>query len=82
MSRPIEIFWMVYGLHQKAPTARHKTEQSAIDEAKRLARMNPEVDFYVLETIHHAVKREVDVTFIGRHDPAYPRSCLDDDIPF
>lgn len=79
MTKPIEIFWMVYGLGYRAPAVRHKTEQSAIDEAKRLARMNPEVEFFVLEPIHHAVKREVDVTFVGRHEP----NPLDyDDIPF
>lgn len=80
MSRSIDIFWMVYGLGHKSPTVRHKTEDSALREAKRLARMNPDVEFYVLETIHHAVKREVDVTFIGRHEPndALPY----DDIPF
>lgn len=58
-------FWMVYGLHQGAPTHRHKTEQSAVTEAKRLARLHPEVEFFVLETTHHVVKRDVDVTPIG-----------------
>ncbi len=74
-------FWMVYGLHQGAPTARHKTLDSAVTEAKRLARLNPEIGFFVLEATHHVVKRDVDVTFIDRDfadvGPAHP-----DDIPF
>lgn len=74
-------FWMVYGLHQRAPTARHKTEQSAVSEAKRLARMNPDVEFFVLETTHHVVKRDVDVTIIGQAERFFGRDA-DDDIPF
>lgn len=58
-------FWMVYGLHQRAPTARHKTEQSAINESKRLARLHPEIEFFVLESTHRVVKRDVDVTKLG-----------------
>ncbi len=79
MSAP---FWMVYGLHQGAPTARHKTEISAINEAKRLARMNPDVEFFVLETTHHVVKRDVDVTPIGDDRRPWDRRDPDDDIPF
>lgn len=74
-------FWMVYGLHQGAPTARHKTEVSAINEAKRLARMNPDVEFFVLETTHHVVKRDVDVSQISESGGFYRRHP-DDDIPF
>lgn len=67
-------FWMIYGLHQKAPTARHKTEEGAIAEATRLARANPGTEFFVLEATHHVVKRDVDVTPISRP--------WDDGIPF
>lgn len=74
-------FWMVYGLHQGAPTARHKTEVSAINEAKRLARMNPDVEFFVLETTHHVVKRDVDVSQISASGGFFRRDP-DDDIPF
>lgn len=74
-------FWMIYGLGQRAPTARHKTLDSAVTEAKRLARMNPEVGFFVLEATHHVVKRDVEVTFIdpglAEIAPVHP-----DDIPF
>lgn len=76
-----ERFWMVYGLHQRAPTARHKTEVGAVTEAKRLARSNPDVEFFVLETTHHVVKRDVDVTIIGQAERFFGRDA-DDDIPF
>lgn len=71
-------FWMVYGLHQRAPVHRHKSEFSAIVEAKRLARQIPDVEFYVLEATHHVVKRDVDVTEIATRERWTP----DDDIPF
>lgn len=70
------IFWMVYGLHQNSPVRRHKTEQSALIEAKRLARQSPEVDFFVLKAIAHIVKRDVDVTLLTYRQDA------DDNIPF
>jgi hypothetical protein len=69
-------FWMVYGLHQRSPVHRHKSELSAIDEAKRLARQKPDVEFFVLEATHHVVKRDVDVTDIGTG------RRWEDDIPF
>lgn len=75
-------FWMVYGLHQRAPTIRHKSEFSAVTEAKRLARLNPDVQFFVLEAIHNVVKRDVDVTPIGRDRPLPWERHPDDDIPF
>lgn len=71
-------FWMVYGLHQRAPAYRHKSESSAVDEAKRLAREHPGIHFFVLETTHHVVKRDVDVTKIG----SVRGSTFDDGIPF
>lgn len=76
-------FWMVYGIGQGGPTVRHKTRESAIAEAKRLARHNPEVGFVVLEATHHVIKRDVDITPI---DPDFaevePRRMADSDIPF
>lgn len=53
-------FWMVYGMNQSAPVARHKTFESAANESKRLARSNPGVEFYVLATVARAVKADVD----------------------
>ncbi len=73
-------FWMVYGLGQGRPTHRHKSEESAIAEAKRLARLAPEVEFFVLESTHHVVKRDVDVTSIGSIRGRV--RDFDDDIPF
>lgn len=66
---PYTPFWMVYGAGQSAPTVRHKTRESAVKEAKRLARHNHDVEFFVLEATHHVVKRDVDVTLI---DPDFP----------
>lgn len=76
-----ETFWMVYGLHQRAPVYRHKSEGSAVEEAKRLARLHPDVEFYVLETIHRVVKRDVDVTPMSVGAP-YDHRFNPDDIPF
>lgn len=73
-----EQFWMVYGLHQRAPTVRHKSEGRAMAEAHRLARHNPGIEFFVLEATHHIVKRDVDVTALGRS--AF--RDYDDGIPF
>lgn len=79
-------FWMVYGLHQRSPTVRHKTERSAVEEASRLARINPGVQFFVLEATHNIVKRDVDVTPLGRaalyDTPDFSRPDYDDGIPF
>lgn len=71
-------FWMVYGLHQRGPVFRHKSQGSALDEAKRLSRSHPGIEFFVLEATHHVVKRDVDVTEIG-HVSA---SDFDDGVPF
>jgi hypothetical protein len=47
-------FWMVYGAGQGAPTARHKSFDSARTEAERLARMVPGVRFFILETVSNS----------------------------
>lgn len=72
-------FWMVYGLHQGAPTVRHKTEASAVAEAQRLARSHGGVEFFVLEASHRVVKNEVIVEPLGDR---YPSDPYDDGIPF
>lgn len=61
-------FWMVYGAGQRAPTARHKTAESAIFEARRLARQVPDTEFFVLQTVAHVVKRDVEVTLMDAVD--------------
>lgn len=81
-------FWMVYGAGQSAPTVRHRTPESAIGEARRLARVAPDVEFFVLQAIAHVVKRDVEITpMAGDSDfaevPMVPRRHpADDGIPF
>ena len=48
-------FWLVWAPTEGAPTRRHKSRGSAGMEAERLARMNPETEFFVLETIGGAI---------------------------
>jgi len=59
MNGNLQRFWMVYGLDQGAPTVRHAAEHIAVAEAKRLARNNPGVEFYVLQSVARAVKADV-----------------------
>lgn len=68
-------FWMVYGAGQRDPTCKHASRMDAFREAKRLARMNPEIEFFVLEAIDMVVKREL-IEFHFRADEH------DQDIPF
>ena len=56
-----QIFWLVWNPQGRAPTFRHDSEQSAIDEASRLATSLPSNEFFVLQASHH-VKREQPVT--------------------
>lgn len=72
-------FWMVYGLGQKQPTVRHKTFESAHAEAKRLAKLNPEVPFYVLAPVSVSLKVEVDTIYLPIRAPYVD---LDSEIPF
>ncbi len=44
-------FWMVWNPARNQPTHRHASEQSAITEAERLARLNRGEQFYVLEAV-------------------------------
>lgn len=47
------VFWIVWSPTGKhPPTMRHNTEQGAIDEAERLARLNPCQEFYCLSAEH------------------------------
>jgi hypothetical protein len=62
-------FWMVYGVDQRAPAVQHSSEAVAIAEAQRLARNNPDVEFYVLESVARAVKADVVFERIERPDP-------------
>ncbi len=74
---PDEPFFMVYGVGQGAPTARHRFREDAEAEAKRLARANPDTSFVVLESVSAVIKREFDtVTFKSSGEDH------DDGIPF
>ena len=44
-------FWMVYSPSGRAPVYRHKSRESAEQEAKRLARENPQLSFFVLKAV-------------------------------
>jgi hypothetical protein len=43
-------FWMITG-DGNQPRVRHANKKQAVDEAKRLAKNNPGVEFYILETV-------------------------------
>lgn len=76
-------FWMVYGAGLRAPTVRHKAPETAIAEASRLARIAPDVEFFVLQAIAHVVKRDVEITpMAGDPDFADIRGGHPDDMPF
>lgn len=69
-------FWMVFGINQGCPTHTHDSLESARAEAKRLARLHPEIEFVVLEAVEGFVKRDL-ATF------NYRRATDDcDEIPF
>ncbi len=44
-------FWMVWKENDRDPRFKHPTETEARLEAERLARMNPGIRFYILESI-------------------------------
>lgn len=46
-----QLFWMVYGDRQGAPTVKHWTRREAESEAERLATENPGIDFVVLRAV-------------------------------
>lgn len=70
-------FWMVYGLDQGPPTHRHSTYEVALIEARRLARISPGTEFYVLRTVAVAHRIDVEVRTIDAPEEPY-----DDDRPF
>lgn len=44
-------FWAVCCFERGGPTVKHQTEHGAIQEAERLARLNPGAKFYVLQAV-------------------------------
>ncbi|MBS1724998.1 MAG: hypothetical protein JSS66_18825 [Armatimonadetes bacterium] len=70
---PIKIFWMVHG---NGPChVRHATQEIAVAEAKRLARLNPGERFYVTEATSVHFKNDVQSVSIRKWD-------ADRDLPF
>lgn len=55
MSNPA--FWMVLAEGHTYTHYRHPTEQSAKNEAQRLAGLNPNQKFHVLACIGHAIRK-------------------------
>lgn len=47
-----QAFWMVWSPQGNPPTRKHDTEEGAIREAERLARVTPDAEFIVLVAIH------------------------------
>lgn len=64
-----QTFWMVWNPARNAPTCKHESLDSAEREAKRLARINPDEQFFVLESVSGWVKSDVQRIDL---DPAIP----------
>lgn len=74
-----EKIWVVYNPQGRAPSYMHTSYESAKTEAKRLARINPDQSFYVMESV--GLARKNDVSFYA-HEAVEPRNLAEDDIPF
>jgi len=66
----METFWMVWNPQGRAPTVRHETFDAAMNEARRLAKIAPGSQFFILQARHVAQTK----------DPVEVRSLLE--IPF
>lgn len=71
-SRNKRKFWVVWNPRGYIPMNRHDTEQSAIDEAERLAQKHPNHHIYVLENVGYSLVEKPD-TF--RYAEESPLSC-------
>lgn len=69
--------YCVFNPNGQAPYFVHGSYDGAKDEAKRLARLNPDQKFYVMESVGMAVKH--DVAFYAYADNG---SVQEDEIPF
>lgn len=67
------VFWLIWCERGGSPTRKHPTRQSAMEEAERLARANPERTFHVLESYRSVTVRSP-VEWSVATDP--------DDMPF
>lgn len=68
-----ETFWYVYGVGMGAPQFRHPTYTAAREEARRLAKNAPGVEFLVLQAVYSAIKCDVQERVLR---------TVDDGIPF
>ena len=55
----MEKFWMVWNEGNRGPEKKHLNENSARNEAERLARLNPGQKFYVLAATDCCLTRDV-----------------------
>jgi hypothetical protein len=62
MNQTMEHFWMVYvnGTNTHAPIIKQSSEQCARIETERLAKLNPGIQVYYLESKGCCIKRDVD----------------------
>lgn len=74
--------WVVYNPNGRAPHYKHTSFESAKQEAKRLARQNPDQRFYVMESVAMALKRDVDFFIYSSNSAGQPQADLEDEIPF
>lgn len=59
MKTQIVPFWLVWRDNGPQPTMKHKTLESAKQEAERLARTVPGAVFYVVQPVSSATKNDV-----------------------
>ena len=65
-------FWMVWREGSSAPEHKHTSKAAAVNEAERLAKLNPDQTFYILKTTA-AVRANSSISRI---------KLIADDIPF
>ena len=66
-------FWMVWRENGYQPSHRHKTKSSALNEATRLAKLNPGDVFFVLKATAGVVTDDPDIKRV---------KFIPDEIPF
>lgn len=72
--------WVVYNPNGRAPTHTHHSYDSAKQEARRLARLNHDQPFYVMESIGMA--RKADVSWYVHEEDRPQYNFNEDEIPF
>lgn len=76
-------FFLVWNPEGGAPTVKQASYASAESEAKRLARNNPGVSFFVLAAVAEAKKIDVGLTRFTINPDAHSSGCdCDDCVPF